>query len=209
MKIIQVTRLSLIVFVCLLVLAGCSAGTTPASAPPSPTDPPQIPSPTALPTASPTTPDPTPTSKPFPTASPSATPEMAVSTLPVPCVATQPDMLGPFYTPGAPERTSVGEGYLLSGVVRSATDCHPIPGAQIEFWMAGPNGEYTDEFRATAFADEQGYYLFESHFPPPYSGRPPHIHLRASAPGFETLVTQHYPQPGITEATFDLVLLAN
>jgi protocatechuate 3,4-dioxygenase beta subunit len=40
-----------------------------------------------------------------------------------------------------------------------------------------------------------------------YGGRPPHIHVRVFAPGFQTLVTQHYPTAGQTEATFDLVLL--
>ena len=115
-------------------------------------------------------------------------------------------MLGPFYVPGAPVRDEVGEGYTLSGVVRSALDCSPIAGAQIEVWMAGPDGQYGDDYRATLFSDENGAYHFESHFPPPYSGRPSHHHLRVSSPGFETLVTQHYPVEGQTQATFDLVL---
>jgi len=128
---------------------------------------------------------------------------------PTECQPTQPDALGPFYTPGAPVRDSVGEGYVLSGVVRSADGCTPIPNAQIEVWMAGPDGEYRDDYRATLFSDENGVYRFESHFAPPYSGRPAHHHLRVSATGFETLVTQHYPQRGQSEATFDLVLVAN
>jgi protocatechuate 3,4-dioxygenase beta subunit len=123
------------------------------------------------------------------------------------CSPTSPDQLGPFYTPGAPERDKVGEGYVLSGVVRSDFDCYPIPGAQIEFWMAGPDGVYTDAYRATEFSGSDGSYRFESHFPPPYSGRPPHIHIRVSAPGFDTLVTQHYPVSGATQAVLDLVLV--
>jgi protocatechuate 3,4-dioxygenase beta subunit len=39
-----------------------------------------------------------------------------------------------------------------------------------------------------------------------YGGRPPHIHLRVRAPGYEELVTQHYPEPGQRKANFDLVL---
>jgi protocatechuate 3,4-dioxygenase beta subunit len=116
-------------------------------------------------------------------------------------------MLGPFYTPGAPERDKVGEGYVISGNVLSANGCAPIPGAQIEVWIAGPDGEYRDDYRATFFAKDDGSYTFESHFPPPYSNRPPHHHFRISAAGFETLVTQHYPQPGETRASFDLVLI--
>jgi protocatechuate 3,4-dioxygenase beta subunit len=56
---------------------------------------------------------------------------------PANCKPTQPDMLGPFYEPGAPVQTSVGSGYLLSGTVLAAEECKPIPNARIEFWLAG------------------------------------------------------------------------
>ena len=122
------------------------------------------------------------------------------------CSPTRADALGPFYKPGAPQRSKVGEGYRLSGTVQSAEDCTPIPGAQIEFWLAGPDGNYSDEYRAVMAADAQGSYTFESHTPPAYAGRPPHIHIRVSAEGYGTLVTQHYPQTGETGSVFDLVL---
>lgn len=122
------------------------------------------------------------------------------------CEPTVPDMLGPFYERDAPVRNSVGEGYVLSGTVRSSEGCSPIPEARIEFWLAGPGGEYGDEYRATVIANENGAYQFESNVPPGYSGRPPHIHIRVTAPGFQELVTQHYPQQGQTEASFDLVV---
>ncbi len=143
---------------------------------------------------------------------PPAPPTPAASTAavhgqtPIACSPTQEDALGPFYVPGAPVRDSVGQGYVLSGVVRSAVDCLPLPGAQIELWLAGPDGQYSDAFRAALFAGEDGAYRFRSHGPPPYSGRPPHIHVRVTAPGYQTLVTQHYPSQGATSASFDLVL---
>jgi protocatechuate 3,4-dioxygenase beta subunit len=115
-------------------------------------------------------------------------------------------MLGPFYTPGAPARDRVGSGYILTGTVRSLAGCAPIPGAQMEFWLAGPDGEYADAYRATLIAGPDGSYRFASHPPPPYSGRPAHIHIRVSAPGHAILVTQHYPAEGQTESVFDLVL---
>jgi catechol 1,2-dioxygenase len=127
---------------------------------------------------------------------------------PADCKPTQPDMLGPFYEPGAPVRTSVGSGYVLSGAVLAADDCKPIRNARIEFWLANPKGEYDDAHRATVFAGERGGYRFESNVPVSYSGRPPHIHVRVTAPGFEELVTQHYPEPGQVKANFDLVLVA-
>ena len=124
----------------------------------------------------------------------------------VTCEPTPKDSLGPFYKPVAPIRFSVGRGYVLSGAVRSAEGCAVIPHARIEAWLAGPSGDYGDEFRATLFTDSDGRYRFESHVPPPYMGRPPHIHLRVSAQGFETLVTQHYPEKGLAASNFDLVL---
>jgi protocatechuate 3,4-dioxygenase beta subunit len=123
------------------------------------------------------------------------------------CRPTAPDELGPFYKPGAPVRSSVGTGYVLEGTVRSAKDCAPVPGAAVELWLAGPDGGYGDAYRATVIADGKGAYRFESHVPPPYYGRPPHIHLRVSARGFETLVTQQYPGEGTRQGTFDIVLV--
>jgi protocatechuate 3,4-dioxygenase beta subunit len=123
------------------------------------------------------------------------------------CVPTEEDALGPFYKPDAPVRTSVGKGYVLQGVVRSSNDCGPVPGARIELWLAGPGGEYDDAYRATIIADASAAYRFESTIPPPYYGRPPHIHLQVSAKGFKTLVTQHYPSKGAVSAVFDIVLV--
>jgi protocatechuate 3,4-dioxygenase beta subunit len=127
---------------------------------------------------------------------------------PADCKPTQPDMLGPFYEPGAPVRTSVGSGYVLSGAVLVAEECKPIPSAQIEFWLANPEGEYDDAHRATVFASQRGEYRLESNVPVSYGGRPPHIHVRVTAPGYEELVAQHYPERGQRKANFDLVLVA-
>lgn len=126
---------------------------------------------------------------------------------PLKCQPTPADSLGPFYMPDAPVRAKVGEGYVLSGAVRSAVDCAAINEARIEFWLAGPSGSYDDDHRATLLTDGSGAYRFESNFPSVYGNRPPHIHLRVSAAGFSTLVTQHYPEVGKSGASFDLVLV--
>ena len=123
------------------------------------------------------------------------------------CRPTEPDMLGPFYEADAPVRSSVGKGYVLSGIVRSSKDCSPVSGAHIEFWLTGPDGQYDDSHRATVYADDKGAYRFESNYPKPYYGRPPHIHIRVTARGFSPLVTQHYPEKRKSGATFDLVLI--
>ena len=125
----------------------------------------------------------------------------------VKCQPTPPDYLGPFYEAGAPIRSSVGRGYKLTGVVISSLDCAPIANARVELWLAGPDGSYDEDHRATIIANDVGEYRFESNFPPGYSGRPPHIHIRVSASGFKTLATQHYPQIGRVEGIFNLVLV--
>lgn len=123
------------------------------------------------------------------------------------CAPTRADAPGPFYKAGAPVRDKVGSGHVLSGVVRSATGCGPIAAARIEFWLAGPNAQYDDDHRATVISNAAGAYRFESNLPPPYAGRPPHVHIRVSAQGHQVLVTQYYPPAGTPAGTFDLVLV--
>ena len=123
------------------------------------------------------------------------------------CEPTAADYLGPYYEPDAPLRSSVGKGYKLQGAVVSAADCTPIQNAQIELWLTNPAGSYDDDHRATTFSDDTGTYSFESNFPPGYSGRPPHIHIRISANGYKTLATQHYPNRENATGEFDIVLV--
>lgn len=123
------------------------------------------------------------------------------------CVATPEKELGPLYQEGAPARNIVGEGYLLFGTVKSATDCGEIPSARIEVWMAGPQGLYGEDWRATLFSNDKGAYYFQSHSPPDYGTGRPHIHIKVRADGFQTLTTQHYPDKDAGDALFDLILV--
>jgi protocatechuate 3,4-dioxygenase beta subunit len=125
------------------------------------------------------------------------------------CPPTKSDSKGPFYEPDAPVRSSVGKGYVLTGRVKSGKDCSPVSNAKIELWLANPQGIYDDQHRAIVFSNESGAYRFESNFPPKYSFRPPHIHMRITAEGFKPLVTQHYPEKGTSGTDFDLVLVPN
>jgi len=123
------------------------------------------------------------------------------------CAPTRSDMEGPFYTPNAPRRVATGKGLVVGGVVKSAASCTPIAGARVEWWQANPRGQYDDAHRGTLLAGERGAYRFETDSPPPYSGRPSHVHLKVFAPGHRTLTTQLYPKAGETDVTFDLVLV--
>jgi len=123
------------------------------------------------------------------------------------CQPTPEDEMGPFYRPGAQLSSVIGSGYLLTGTVKSAVDCAPLDRPLIEFWQAAPNGYYDDAHRAAIITGDDGAYRLETDAPPAYFSRPPHIHIRVSAKGFQTLVTQHYLEPGSTSARFDLVLV--
>lgn len=123
------------------------------------------------------------------------------------CAPTRPDMLGPFYKPDAPERARTGSGIVVSGAVRSAKGCAPLPGARVEWWSADERGEYRDDLRATQHADAQGRFTYETISPGRYPGRPPHLHVKVSAPGHKALVTQLYPRTGQHSLTTDFVLI--
>jgi protocatechuate 3,4-dioxygenase beta subunit len=123
------------------------------------------------------------------------------------CAPTAPDMEGPFYKPNAPERASTGRGLTVSGTVRSAADCAPLPGARLEWWSADSRGRYDDAHRATQAADGAARYRYETDPPGRYPGRPPHLHVRVSASGHRALITQLYPKPGQTAVELDFVLV--
>jgi protocatechuate 3,4-dioxygenase beta subunit len=123
------------------------------------------------------------------------------------CAPSRPDMLGPFYTPNAPERDRTGRGVVVSGAVRSTRGCAPLPGARLEWWSADTRGEYKDELRATQRTDAGGRYRYETESPGRYPGRPPHLHVRITAAGHRPLVTQLYPRPADTALASDFVLI--
>lgn len=124
-----------------------------------------------------------------------------------PCTPTRADAEGPFYQANAPERASTGRGLVISGAVRSASGCGPLPGSRIEWWAANSHGEYDLAHRATQRADGDGRYRYETDFPGRYPGRPLHVHVRVTAPGHRVLVTQLYPGPGETTLAVDFVLV--
>ena len=117
------------------------------------------------------------------------------------CGAPTPeDMEGPFYKAGAPVRASLAEAgskaerLLLSGVVTSA-DCRPLANVVLDFWHADASGEYDHRgfrYRGVVRSDAQGRYALETNLPPPYMGRPRHIHVKAQRPGGKILTTQLY-----------------
>ena len=123
------------------------------------------------------------------------------------CAPTPRDVEGPFYKANAPMREATGKGLLVVGGVKSATGCDPIMRARVEWWQAHPRGDYDDAHRGSLVTREAGTYRFETDFPPPYAGRPSHIHVKAFAAGYRPLTTQLYLKGGEREVNFDLVLV--
>jgi protocatechuate 3,4-dioxygenase beta subunit len=113
---------------------------------------------------------------------------------------TPRDMEGPFYKAGAPMRPSMvepdskGERLELAGRVLSA-DCRPVAGALLDFWQADEKGDYDNtgfRYRGKVAADAGGRYRIETILPPPYMGRPRHIHVKLQRQGGRVLTTQLY-----------------
>ncbi len=131
------------------------------------------------------------------------------------CGAPTPaDIEGPFYKSGAPARASLAEPgpkaekLVLSGVVRSA-DCKPLAGATLDFWQADTSGEYDNRgyrYRGIVTTDAQGRYRLETNLPPPYMGRPRHLHVKLQRPGGKILTTQLYFPGESRGADRDLVV---
>lgn len=123
--------------------------------------------------------------------------------------ATTNDILGPFYRADAPVRNDLrikgvaGNEIKIGGTV-FGSDCKtPLKNAKVEIWHCDTDGEYdneTKEFRhrATAYADENGAYNFNTIIPGKYLNgrlyRPAHIHFRVSAKDHKELISQIYFQ---------------
>jgi len=115
------------------------------------------------------------------------------------CTPTLDDGVSPSYMPNAPERTVVGTGHVITGVVLSSADCQPISGAKLEFWPEEDGLGHPDSARATFFTGQNGRYRFECNMPE-------HIHMRISAEGYLTIGVNSYHPNGQAEGTFDIVL---
>ena len=118
-----------------------------------------------------------------------------------PCGQPTPaDQEGPFYKAGAPARANLLEPgskavrLTLTGVVRDA-GCRPVSGARVDVWHADEKGDYDNRgyrYRGVVTSDAEGRYRVDTLLPPPYVGRPRHVHVKVSRPGGPVLTTQLY-----------------
>lgn len=85
-----------------------------------------------------------------------------------------------------------------------ARDGRPLPGAVVELWQCDNYGRYhhagddgvprDDNFQGygVTTTDAEGRYAFKTIRPAPYTGRPPHMHVRVRQANAPTLTTQIY-----------------
>lgn len=104
------------------------------------------------------------------------------------CPATASEVANPNRPAEEPERSIVGEGYSLTGMVRDAETCLPLAGVNVSFWMANPEGEYDDDHTGRLTTNQQGMYRIQSDKPGSY-GPDAHIHFYFSADGYEPIET--------------------
>lgn len=130
-------------------------------------------------------------------------------------VATEGNILGPFYRSGAPYRGKVtpplepGTILLVRGRLWGIDTRKPRAGVTLDIWQANAKGRYdnddpanppaADTFanRTRLITDEQGRYEFETVHPGRYAigrdvWRPAHIHYMVRHRGYRPLVTQLY-----------------
>jgi hypothetical protein len=94
---------------------------------------------------------------PEPTGTSTATPTPARD-----CKATESNPGGTNnYIPDAPEGSSLGDGFVITGLVRSARGCRPLSGVRIQVWLATETGSEQDN-RASVRTDENGRYRIET-----------------------------------------------
>jgi hypothetical protein len=79
------------------------------------------------------------------------------------------------YIPDAPSAESLGEGFIITGLVRSADDCEPLEDVRIQVWLATKTGGEQDN-RASVRTDAEGRYRIETDPTVPQFGEP-NIHV--------------------------------
>jgi hypothetical protein len=92
------------------------------------------------------------------------------------CKATQSNPGGTNnYIPDAPAVESLGEGFLITGLVRSARGCRPLRDVRVQVWLATETGGEQDN-RASVRTGADGRYRIETAKTVPQFGEP-NIHV--------------------------------
>ena len=91
------------------------------------------------------------------------------------------------YIPGAPLVKNLGTGFVVSGIVRRASDGAPMPNLRVQIWAATDRGgEREPSNRGSVITGPDGRYRLETSPIVPNFGQP-HVHIAYDDPGFATL----------------------
>src|SRR5687767_6736777 len=107
--------------------------------------------------------------------------------------------------PDSPVCSTVGQGHVLTGVVKWSKDGSPVPGARFVLWLVRPDSNYDDAHRDKMFADGERRYRFESNYPTRYT-EATQIHVHAMGQGYRGSETEYFPTEGSEGGTFDVEL---
>lgn len=117
---------------------------------------------------------------------------------------------GPYFLGDPEQRSETGRGLILSGTVRDAASCLPIPGARIVRWHANQYGIYEEYYRALMVVGADGTFEMKTLPPGQYANLDPHVHWYVTADGYQPVIAQiqwakRSPIPAA--ATFDFSLV--
>lgn len=127
------------------------------------------------------------------------------STTPRSCEATESNPGGTNnYVPDAPERASLGDGFEITGTVRSAAGCRPLGNQRVQVWLATETGGEQDN-RATVMTDDDGRYSIETDPTIPQFGEP-NIHVGHAGQGFDDVFIRRVVDLDDRRATVNLTL---
>jgi len=131
------------------------------------------------------------------------------------CTLSPEQTEGPYHVENPLLRRNVterrpGVTLFVSLRVASAATCAPIPGAVVEIWHADASGAYSgfngaenDTFmRGRQVTGVSGVATFRTVYPGWYTGRTPHIHVKAHVGGSEVHTGQVYFDEAVSSAVY-------
>ena len=108
------------------------------------------------------------------------------------------------YIPDAPEQESLGSGFVITGLVRSADGCRPLRDVRIQVWLATETGGEQDN-RASVRTGEDGRYRIETAPTVPQFGEP-NIHVGYDDGDYEPVFIRRVVDLDDERAVVDLTL---
>ena len=108
------------------------------------------------------------------------------------------------YIPDAPVRASLGEGFVITGLVRAANGCRPLADVRIQVWLATETGGEQDN-RASVRTDDEGRYRIDTAPTVPQFGEP-NIHVAYADGDYRDVFIRRVVDLDDTRARVDLTL---